>query len=125
MGVRERNRLAGRAALRRADAIHCKACGGRRRIYEDLDNGGYCGDCAPWDYGETGGAGSEERGKTMADVWRITVDDKVQESSSFTPLDAIIKKLISRRKPFKVGFGKLIEKEIPAAGEGAPTAGPV
>lgn len=101
---------------------YCKSCGRRRRIYEDLDNGGYCGDCAPWDYGETGGAGSEERGKTMSDVWRLTVDDDVQESSSFTPLEAIIKKLISRRKPFKVGFGKLIEEEIPPTGT-APRAG--
>jgi len=121
VGVRDDRLAAWRAGLRRWDACYCKVCGARRRIYEDLDNGGYCGDCAPWDYGETGGAGSEEGGKTMTDVWRVTVDEKVQESSSFTPLANIIQKLIARRKPFKVGFGKLIETKTEGV---AATGGP-
>jgi len=99
----------------------CKTCGRRRRLYEDLDNGGYCGDCEPWDYGRQGELVTEERGKTMMDVWRVTVDDEVQESSSFTPLPNIIQKLITRRKPFKVGFGKLIETKTEGVGAtGAP-----
>ncbi len=91
---------------------HCKLCGRRLRIWEDFGQGGYCGYCAPWDYG-TGGAGSaEEREKKMADVWRITVGDKVQESESFTPLMNQIQKLVNRRVPFKVGFGKTVEAEV-------------
>jgi len=117
VGVRE-NRLADwREALRRADALHCKLCGRRRRYPEDMDLGGYCGYCAPWDYGRTGGAGTEERSKKMADVWRVTVGDKVQESESFTPLTNIIQKLVNRRVPFKVGFGKSVEATVPGAEE--------
>ncbi len=48
----------------------------------------------------------------MSDVWRLTVGDKVQENDSFTPLDAIIKKLINRRQPFKLGFGIKTEATV-------------
>ncbi len=116
MGVRDDRLASWRASLREVEKYWCKLCGRRLRIYEDLGQGGYCGYCAPWDYGERGELVTEEGGKTMADVWRVTVDDEVQESTSFTPLEAIIKKLINRRKPFKVGFGKLIETKTEGVG---------
>jgi len=59
----------------------------------------------------------------MADVWRVTVGDKVQESESFTPLTNIIQKLVNRRVPFKVGFGKVVETDVQPGTEvplGAP-----
>jgi len=99
----------------------CDLCGRPLRIWDDVGQGGLCGYCAPWDYG-TGGAGSaEEREKTMADFWRITVDDKVQENASFTPLPAIIQRLINRRQPFKVGFGKVVEQTVPGEEEARVT----
>ncbi len=48
----------------------------------------------------------------MAEVWRITVGDKVEESESFTPLANKIQKLVNRRVPFKVGFGKTVEASV-------------
>ncbi len=48
----------------------------------------------------------------MTDVWRVTVGDKVQESESFTPLESILKKLVAKKQPFKVGFGQSSTVEV-------------